>query len=793
MWKNYLKVAIRNSWKNKIYLSINVMGLGISMAFCLTVYMLYAYNWEFDNYFKNTAGIFRIHELKQNTGRGLSRYDLAPLPMGPRVAQEVAGVESQTRFMSFGENVAYEDKILFEGIGYVDDNFFSLFPIRLKSGSLTYLKDKSRIFLTQETAKKYFGDEDPVGKTMTVHYAPGRLVDLTVAGIFDRIPLNSTFQFGAITHFDNFLYGHNLKPDDWTAWQQPTTFLKLTTPVQAKTVEKLLNHYIEEQNKARGEWKVSRFELIGFKDGKILNVLKTEGTNGNLRVGADVLTAFTTMALLIFLIACFNLANTTMALMSNRVREIGVRKVMGGATGQVFMQFIFEMSWTSLAAMIFGLAMFQWISSAFFSLWHADFVVRDFSLTRLILAFVVLFLITTIIAGLYPALYSKKFQPVAIFNNRIKFRGTGFTSRLLNSLQFTFSIIVLVAGMVFLSNADFIKSLDLGYQRDNIINIRTDDNTEFNLMRDKIKNDPDIISWSATNDPLAGEYADTYLILDTGQVEIRSRMVGMGYLDLMKIRITEGRLFQKDLESDLTDAVIVNQAYIDRYKIKDPIGKLVNLRNGKRYIIGVAGNVINSVLKGYEIIPEIYLPSPENESLTLVVKTNAEKKTAMFNFLSTAWKEVIPYRPFSGYFQEDMAIGQAVGTAQNLKTIFLYLAIVGALLSLTGIFALSSLNVSSRIKEIGIRKVMGATSRAILMIMNRQFIILLGFSVVAGLILSYFLSSALLAQIYLYHTTIHISILLASGVLIALMALLTTSLTIYKAAVTNPAHILRNE
>ncbi len=793
MWKNYLKVAIRNTWKNKIYLSINVIGLGISMAFCLTIYLLYAYNWEFDSYYKNTGTIFRINELKQNTGRGLSRYDLAPMPMGPRVASEIAGVENQTRFMQYGENLAYEDKIFYEGIGYVDDNFFNLFPVNLKSGSFKLLKDKSQLFLTQELAKKYFGDADPVGKIMTIHYASDRSVNFTVAGVFSRIPLNSTFQFGALTNIENFLDGHEIKPDDWTIWQQPSTFLKLTDAGNKNAVAGQLNNFIKEQNTARPEWSVSRFELVGFKDAKLLNNMKTEGSNGNLRLGDDVLTVFSSMAILIFLIACFNLANTTMALMGNRVREIGVRKVMGGTVSQVFTQFMFEMSWTSFMSLIFGMAVFQWLSEAFYSLWHANIIIEDFNILHLVLAFTVLFLVTTIIAGLYPALYSKKFQPAAIFHNRIRLRGSGITSRILNALQFSFSIMVLVGGLVFLRNAEFIRSLNLGYQRENIINISTDDKTEFSLMRDKIKSDPDIIAWASTNDPLGGEYEDTYLVLDTSNVEIRSRRTGPEYLKMMNVKVTEGRLFNKDLATDYKDAVVVNQAYVDRFNLKDPIGKLVNLKDGKRYIIGVTQNVINSIFNGYQMIPEIYLPATEDESMKLVVKTTAEKKTKTFNYLADAWKEVIPYRPFSGYFQDDMVLGNALDTANNMKTIFLYLSILGGLLSLTGVFALSSLNVASRLKEIGIRKVMGATSRAILLTLNRQFFIILGISVVAGIILSYFLTSAILSIIYKYYEPVGISILLASGFLIAFMALLTTSLTIYKAAISNPARILRTE
>jgi putative ABC transport system permease protein len=793
MWKNYLTVAIRNSWKNKIYVVINVLGLGISMAFCLTIYLMYAFNWEFDDYYKNTDHIFRISELKQNTGRGLSRYDLAPMPMGPRVVQEVPGVVSQTRFFLWGDNLSYEDKVFTQPVGYVDDNFFDFFKIKLKSGSWSSLKDKSRIFLTEETAKIYFGESDAVGKTMTIHYSSDRSVDFTVAGIFDRIPLNSSFYFAALTLYDNFWFGLKLMPEDWTVWQQPTTFLMLKENVKAADVAGQLNKYIDIQNKARGEWKVSKFDLVGFNDGEILNTQKTDGSNGQLRVGMNVLVVFSTMAILIFLIACFNLANTTMALMGNRVREIGVRKVMGGATSQVFMQFMFEMSWTSLLALIMGAAVFQWISEAFFSLWGASVVIRDMNRINLFIAFAGIFILTTVVAGLYPALYSKKFQPVAIFNNRLKLKGSGITSNLLNSLQITFSLMVLVGGLVFLNNAEFLKSLDLGYQKENILNIRLDDKTEFNQMRDKARNNPDINAYASTDDILGGDYQDTYLVLDTGNVEIRSRRVGDGYLELMNIHLKEGRLFVKDLESDYKESVIVNNAYVERFGLKEPIGKLVNLRDGKRYIIGVTGNVIQNLFKGYSEIPEIYLPAREDEALTLVVKTSGEKKNRVFDYLVKSWKEVLPYKPSNIYYQDNMAVGSALSTSNNMKKIFFYLALLGGLLSLTGVFALSTLNVASRTKEIGVRKVMGATIEEILVQMNRKFFILLSASVITGTVLAYFMSDALLSEIYQYHTSVKIMTLVISGTVITAMAFITTTLTILKAAITNPAKILRND
>jgi putative ABC transport system permease protein len=793
MWRNFIVAAIRNTWKNRIYISINVVGLGISIAFCMTLYLIYAYNWEFDSYYTGTKNIYHVQELKQ--GNGYTRFDCAPFAMGPRIASEIAGVEEQTRYMvAQNENVKYEDLVFDDNIAYVDTNFFDLFRIGLQSGSFALLKTNSSVYFTRELAEKFFGDSDPLGKIVTVFHTSGRSIDLMVAGVFNRIPLNSTFQFGALTSIDNIIDGYDIQADQWAESRQPTLLLKLKDRVDTAAVAKMINRYIPIQNNAREEWKVSRFELVSFRDSKILKGSVTNFSYGNLRINTGIMIIFSSMAILIFLIACFNLANTTMALMGNRVKEVGVRKVMGGTTSQIIIQFIFEMAWISLLAVVLGFTIFQYISLEFFSLWDMHLMIEDINAYGLLLAFIVILVITTLIAGIYPALYSKKFQPAAIFQNRHILRRAGPASVILNALQFMLSIMVLACGMIFLKNETFIHSLDLGYQRDNIINIPVKDKTEFNLMRDRIKNIPIVTDWCYTKDILGRlGYENTILILDTSEIEIPFLKISGPYLDMMHVHLNQGRFFNKDEASDYTDAVIVNQAFVDHFNLNDPIGKMINLKDGKRYIIGVTSNVIGSVFNGYEIMPEIFLEASEDESLGLVVRSESENNRALFNTLADSWKKLIIFRPFPGFHQDSLALGNAEQTSRNLRTIILYLGIIGAFLSLTGVFALSSLNVASRVKEIGIRRVMGATPKTILFALNRIFALQLGISIITGMIFAYFFADYLLSRIYEYHTTVSFGIIFTSGFFVFFMALLTTSSTIFKTAITNPSKILRSE
>jgi putative ABC transport system permease protein len=422
-----------------------------------------------------------------------------------------------------------------------------------------------------------------------------------------------------------------------------------------------------------------------------------------------------------------------------------------------------------------------------------SFNVLDVSESSLVMGFVGFFILVTIIAGLYPAIYSRRFPPTVIFRNRIRLKGSSLLSRILNSLQFAFALVGLIAGITFMKNAKFLETMDLGYQKENIITLWLDDQTEYQLMRDKIRSNPEIVEYAGTDDQLAGAFSDTYLLLDTGNVEIRSRRVGEGYMELMGVKLIDGRMFNKNRESDFTEGVIVNQAYVGRFITGDPIGKLVNLREGKRYVIGVIDNIVFNVYEGFQFIPEIYIPNKEEESNTLVVKTSTENRHEVYDFLVKSWKQVIPYRPFSGSYQEDFALGDAMETTRNLREIFFYLAILGSLLSVTGIFALSSLNVASRVKEIGIRKVMGATTKSILMHINKDFLVVLIISVVVGTGLGYFLTSTLLSFIYEFHTSVEFVTLVLCGILVGIVAMVTTSLTIMSAANTNPANTLKDE
>ena len=751
--------------------------------------------WDFFSFFvhKDVDDIVRVHEFKQDASGEIQRFELAPIVMGPRIPKEVAGVTDQTRFLSWGGNLKYDDILFRESIGYVDSNFFEFFKIKLKTGSSSSIKDKNSIFLTKELAKKYFGDEPVLNKRMSVHYGTGKSVELTVAGVFEEIPLNSSFIFDALTNIDNFMYGNSIAYDDWSPWQQASIYLRLNEGTDPEQVESQMTQYVTIQNDAREEWKISEFELVDFKNAKIVNQGVIDGSNANFRLRNEVLVIFATMALLILLIACFNLANTSMSLMASRTREIGVRKVMGGGTTQVFFQFLMEMSFTSLLAIIVGMAIFTWMADWFYAIWDAPIHFTYFSKFNFFIAFVLLFLLTAITSGLYPALYSKRFNPSDIFRNQIKLKGTSITSRIMNGLQFAISITMLVAGIVFTQNSEFLKMLDMGYDSENLMVMYVDNEDEFRELEAKVQNRADIEDYTGTASHFGWSYEDTFLVLDSGNVEIRSYRIGDEYFNLMGVEAKEGRMFYEDNSTDLEESIIVNEEYVKRFGLKNPIGEMVNLDEGKRYIVGVVDNFIREIWSGGKMVPEVFIPIGEDEYRILVVKAKNANKQEVFDYLAESWKTIIPDRPFNGRFQEELALGSAVMENNNMRQIFFALAVLGGLLSITGIFALSSLYVSRRFKEIGIRKVLGATSQRILIQLNAGFFWTMFIASIIGGIMGYFLTDQILSVMYQHHISVGIMVLVFGSMFILVVALITTSLTILSAANTNPAYILRDE
>jgi putative ABC transport system permease protein len=790
---NYLRVAYRGLLKNKSYFIINTFGLGISLACCITAYLLLAFNIEFDNFHEDekVSHVFKIHTLSTEKSGKKATDNQAPIVMAPVVADEIAGINRYVRFLYGGGALSYKDKAFNEGIGFTDSSFFDLFDYPLLKGSHKSFKEKNSIFLTEEIAKKYFGDEDPVGKIMVLSSVNDSEIEMLVGGVLKRIPANNTFVFDALMRMENFMDINKIKIDDWSDWRNPATFVELASPENADDVAKKFDKYIPNRNKVRTDVVVDAYRLEPFKSNFTQDDIRYNWVN--LRIGALPLVVFTSMAGLILLIACFNLTNTSIAMTARRLKEVGVRKAIGAARSQIVSQFLLETIITITMAMVVGLLMAQLIVPAFVNMWKLPYNLKDLGGLNLFITLIMLVFLTSLLAGIYPALFSSKFKPTVLLKGTVQIKGTNFLTRGLVGLQFALSVIVLIGGVVFIQNTKFQDEIKFGYDKDMLITVALKGEREYEAMQAAIASNPKILSVGVSDGNIGSSTYQTPVRIDTGEYNVQAAGVGKNYFETMGLRLVQGRTFNLENSQDPDEAVVVNKAFLERTGLTDPIDKIVTLHDKRRHIIGVIENHVDNLYRSKEMEPFIFYPAGKNQYVNLVVKTEHADLPEIQKYLEKVWKELYPTKPFESKYQEDLVLAGSRELNANLEKIFLFITLLGGLLSASGIFALASLNIAKRTKEIGIRKALGASVNNIVGLLNREFTIILAIAAILGSIGGYFITGALLAQIYKYHIPVGIMSVVLCALAIFSVGILTTSSTILKAAKTNPVDTLRSE
>ena len=793
MLKNYLRVALRSLSKNKSYIAINTLGLGISLACCITVYLLLAYNIEFDNFHKNekVSHVYRVHTLsRENDGRNV-RDNLVPYVLPPIAAEEIAGLERYTRFTFGSVTLRYEETAFDEFPAFVDSTFFELFDFPLLYGSVDSFKDKRSIFLSEKLAKKYFGNENPVGKLMVLNAVNDTQIELLVGGVVKNYPLNNTFTFDALLRTENFADIHRIAVDNWAYWRNPSVFFEVSNPENIAQINKELDKYKKLRNEVKTDMVVDAYELIPFKSSyDSQDDIRMSATNH--RIGITPLVIFISMALLILLIACFNLTNTSIAMTARRLKEVGVRKTVGAARMQIILQFFLETTLIIVISLLVGLMMAQFIVPAFANMWGLEYGLRDLDGVNLFVAMLVMIFLASLLAGIYPALFGSKLRPAQLLKGNVRIKGTNPFTQTLVAFQFALSVIVLIAGVVFIQNTKYQEQIEFGYDKDMIVSVNIRGERDYQLLKNTLSTHPKIQSIAVSDGNIGSSNYTTTIKIDSMPFEVQALAVGENYFETMGLRFAQGRAFNHESESD-KGSVIVNQAFLEKTGLQDPIDKMVYLNNLDRPILGVIENHIDNLYRSKDPEPFIFHTAHAHNFFQVLVKANPEDLPEIQQYLEATWKELFPTRPFVARLQDDFLFQGSRRTNANLEKIFFFITILGGLLSACGIFALASLNIEKRTKEVGIRKVLGASILHIVNLLNREFMWTLLAASILGSFGGYYLINALLADMYAYHVPVGIITVILCAFLILIVGLFTTSATIAKAARSNPVDTLRSE
>ncbi|MCB0629905.1 MAG: ABC transporter permease [Lewinella sp.] len=793
MFKHYFKITLRLFAKNKLYILINTLGLGIALSCCITAYLIFAYNLEFDDFHKpeKVARIFKIHSLIATKTGKLEESISAPAPLAPAAAFDVAGIDRYTRFIRESGFVQHEETGFRENIGFADSSFLEMFDFPLQYGSQGRFNDKFSIFLSAELAQKLFKDTDPTGTVLSLHFQNEKEIPVTVGGVFEKIPDNSTFYYDALMRFENYLDIHALKADNWSDWRDPSTFVELTDPKSADWISDQLGKYMALRNEAKQDVEVKDYRLESFH--AKFHGDKIVGGYVNLRINTPALVVFGSLAAMILLIACFNLTNTSIAMSTKRLKEIGIRKTFGAARSQILSQFLAETGVIMAVSLLVGLIMAKvFIVPEFTSMLDFGFEMIDLNGGNLIFALVLIFIAAALLAGIYPALFNSRLHPVELVKGSVRIKGTNWLTRILTSSQFALTVIFLIAGVLFFQNNQFQENIGFGYDKDRLMVINIPGEKTFNILENRIKSFPKIRE-------VAGSYSHVGYSSWQSPVEVEGQVydiwimgIGKNYFKTVGLNIVKGTDLNPGNDADLGSKVIVNQAFLDQTNLKDPLNRTVMMAGEKRQIVGIVEDHLDN-FKSADVKPFLFYMLEPKQYQVMVINTKADDLAATFNKVEDTWHELFPNLPFDGRFQDDILLGGSRRTNTSFGKIFLFLTILGTFMSIAGIFSLASLNIARRTKEIGVRKVLGATKAGIVSLINREFVIILSVAAILGGLGGFFLTDSLMSIIYENHITVRFLPVILCAMLIFAAGYMTTAGSILKAAGANPVDTLRGE
>jgi putative ABC transport system permease protein len=789
MFKNYFKTALRNLWKNKVFSALNILGLALGMA-CSLLIMLWVYDeYSKDAFHTNGGQLYGIFE-RRHTG-GLITADFATQGLMPdEMKRTFPEVEYATGY-ALNQLSTFEvnNKILKENGNYAGADFFKMFSYPLLSGSVTTaLQSPLDICISKKMAEIFFGSPaNAVGKT--IRYENKK--DLKVTAVFDNVPKSSSAQFDYIINWQTFLE-NNEWAKDWTN-NGPLTYIMLRKGVNPKTFETKISHLPDKYNKEQSANYYIRLGIQHYSD----IYLHSSFENGELSGGRiEYVKIFSIVAVFILLIACINFMNLTTARSLKRAKEIGVRRAAGALRSSLIMQYIGEALLVVSIAVVFALLIVILLLPLFNQLTEKQITV-PFTLSYFWLSIAGLIFVTGFISGSYPALYLSSFKPVRILKGSIKFSSSALWFRKgLVVFQFMLSIIFIIATIVVSKQVNYIQSLNLGYNRKNLLYVplEGDLTSNYAVFKNRALQMPGIKDIThATDAPTKIDNGTTGILWDgkdpNSNIDFTQLGVGYDFIKTMHIQMLQGRDFSKEFATDSTN-YIINETALKIIGYKNPLGKPLTLWGMKGTIIGVVKDFhFNSL---HEAIHPLMLRLAEDaDGGIALVKTESGKTKEALVSLEKVYKELNPKVPFTYKFSDEeyQKLYQNEKVIGQLTNYFAFLAIF---ISCLGLLGLVMFTAEQRTKEFGIRKVLGASPVTLFSLLSKEFIVLILIAIVIASPVAGYLSTQWL-QGFAYRTNLSWWVFVIAGASAVLISLITVSFQAIKAAIANPVKSLRTE
>jgi len=829
MFKNYFKTAWRNMLHNRTSSLINISGLSIGIACTLLIVIFIKNELSYDRFHRNADRIFQVVLNGNMDGQEFWAGNTPP-PVGAALTSNIPEVESFTRFykpndmvVRYEQTNAAEKFFTEKNVLAVDSNFLQLFDFKIAEGNAaTALMKPGSVVITEEMAKKYFGDDpdsyrDPIGKTLLIGQDKK---PFAVTAVIKKLPSQSSIQFDFLAPVADFPV---VKRFSWSwVWLQMMCYVKLKENVPT---DKTSIHQLESKFPAMVKVQAANaFKRIGkpfdefLSSGGKWNLHLMPLTDVHLRSASIAMPwlshisnikyiyIFGSIALFIVLLACVNFMNLSTARASKRAKEVGIRKVTGSTRAQLVKQFLSEAFLYSFLSSIIAVALVAVLLKGFSMIIDEPISFQTAFTPSIWLSLLALTIITGLLAGSYPALYLTSFKPVLILKGKNLFSGNKKDLLIRNGLvvfQFTISTIMIVGTLVVLKQLRFFRNTDMGFNKENVLIVTSTDRLgeSEESFRDAVTQIPGITTASITTSiPSGGAFGDSYKaqpddnVAEVKDIGLNSFMVDESFIPTLNIKVLQGRNFSKTFSDSAS--IILNQEAVRQIGWKDPIGKWVQYPGGddvRFKVIGVVKNFnIESLQAAITPFALFHLSSKTyGFGHNVIAKIRSEDLSKVINQVETRWKGFASSEPFDYNFL-DAAFDSQYRSEHRLGSIFSIFAALSIFIACLGLFGLSAFMAERRTKEIGVRKVLGASVPSVVMLLSKDFLRLTLIAIVIAFPVAWYFMSKWLED-FAYRIDITWTIFLLAGLGTLIITLVTISFQAIGAAVANPVKSLRTE
>jgi putative ABC transport system permease protein len=789
MLNNLFRTAIRHILKYSGYSILNLTGLtlGISSALFLIIYV--SDELSFDRYHEKAGRIYRVSaKMTQPDAQFTLIRTMATL--GPQAVEDYPEIQSFVRFTEMPDGLyKSEDKAYHEeNFVYADSTLFDIFTYKVIKGDVkTAIREPNKIILTEKTAGKYFGETDPIGKTLKTGTK-----SFEVAGVIEDIPFNSHYRFEAVASWSNL-------PKDFPSWFAINTFTYLLFPdnFDVKTFEiKMQGMYDRYIKPILGPQNLK----VGFILEPItrIHLYSTSAAEPEPTGSVAYVYIFSIVALFLVLIAAMNYINLATARSARRACEIGLRKVMGSQRGPLMLQFLSESIVLTFIALILSIIVLIVLLPRFNLLAAKSFDIHIiFSLPVILTLSGIMFLVG-ILGGTFPAFTLSGLSPDKVLKGELIKGSAGSRFRkILVVVQFSVSVIMIICMLVIYKQLNYMEKMDQGYDQKNVIDLYLNREmvNKYPVLKQILRDNPDIIFVTSTDAGVGSGSNKSWFNVETDQGMLykifNCALCDQDFVKTLGIKIAKGRDFQQDMRSDSLAGVIVNESFVNQMGWSEPVGKKVetgNFNGVRARVIGVMHDYHQTGM--YNSIEPLILILRERNS-HVYIKHSGRNSRLTLDYIEKKWKDIFPGQPFSYKFLSERFKNQFKGDEKRalIFTLFTLLAICIACL---GLFGLVSYTVEQRTKEIGIRKVFGADGVKIMKLISKDFLMLVFFGILIAVPVAYYTMNNWL-QKYAYRTSIGMFLILAAALSTILITFITIGFKVFRASLMNPATSIRTE